>query len=38
MFFRLTPEAVLAAARKYIDPTKLTIVKADDFAKVAKTN
>ena len=34
----LTPEAVLAAARKYIDPTKLTIVKAGDFAKVAKAN
>jgi zinc protease len=34
----LTPDAVLAAARKYIDPTKLTIVKAGDFAKVAKTN
>jgi zinc protease len=29
----LTPEAVTAAARKYIDPTRVTIVKAGDFAK-----
>ncbi len=29
----LTPEQVLAAARKYIDPAKITIVKAGDFAK-----
>lgn len=29
----LTPEAVTAAARKYIDPTRITIVKAGDFAK-----
>jgi zinc protease len=32
----LTPAAVLAAARKYIDPAKLTIIKAGDFAKAAK--
>ena len=32
----LTPEQVLAAARKYIDPTKLSFVKAGDFAKAAK--
>ena len=31
----LTPEAVLAAARKYIVPAKLTVVKAGDFAKTA---
>jgi len=29
----LTPEAVAAAARKHIDPTRITIVKAGDFAK-----
>ena len=33
----LTPDAVNAAARKYIDPAKITIVKAGDFAKVTKT-
>jgi zinc protease len=32
----LTPADVLAAARKHIDPAKITIVKAGDFAKVAK--
>jgi zinc protease len=32
----LTPEQVLAAARKYIDPAKITIVKAGDFAKLVK--
>ncbi len=32
----LTPEQVSAAFRKYIVPTKLTIIKAGDFAKVAK--
>jgi zinc protease len=32
----LTPEAVLAAARKYIDPAKISIVKAGDFAKVQR--
>jgi zinc protease len=31
----LTPEAVRTALRKYIDPAKLTIVKAGDFAKAA---
>ncbi|MFO7325326.1 MAG: insulinase family protein, partial [Pseudomonadota bacterium] len=30
----LTPEQVRAAVRKYIDPSKLTIVKAGDFARV----
>ena len=34
----LTPEAVLAAARKYIDPARITIVKAGDFAKVSKAD
>jgi zinc protease len=29
----LTPEVINGAMRKYIDPTKLTIVKAGDFAK-----
>jgi zinc protease len=33
----VTPEAARAALRKYIDPAKLTIVKAGDFAKVAKS-
>jgi zinc protease len=32
----LTPEQVTAALRKYVDPAKITIVKAGDFAKVAK--
>lgn len=32
----LTPEQVSAAAKKYIDYSKLTIVKAGDFAKAAK--
>jgi zinc protease len=32
----LTTEQVLAAARKYIDPAKLTIIKAGDFAKAAQ--
>lgn len=32
----LTPEQVTAALRKYIDPAKITIIKAGDFAKVAK--
>jgi zinc protease len=31
-----TPEEVRAALRKYIDPAKLTIVKAGDFAKAAQ--
>jgi predicted Zn-dependent peptidase len=34
----LTPEAVLAAARKYIEPAKISIVKGGDFAKVSKPN
>jgi zinc protease len=34
----LTPEQVQAAARKYLDYSKLTIVKAGDFARKAKTN
>jgi len=29
----LTPEQMLEALRKHIDPSKLTIVKAGDFAK-----
>jgi len=32
----LTPEQVSAAARKYLDYSKLTIVKAGDFARGAK--
>jgi zinc protease len=32
----LTAEQVVAAMRKHIDPAKITIVKAGDFAKVAK--
>ena len=32
----LTPEQVSAAFRKYIVPAKITIIKAGDFAKVAK--
>jgi zinc protease len=31
----LTPEQVQAAARKYIDPAKITIVRAGDFTKTA---
>ena len=33
----LTPEAVRAALRKHLDPAKLTIVKAGDFTKAAKS-
>ena len=29
----LTPEQIVAAMRKYIDPAKISIVKAGDFAK-----
>ncbi|MEP6569063.1 MAG: pitrilysin family protein [Acidobacteriota bacterium] len=29
----LTPEQIVAAMRRYIDPTKITIIKAGDFAK-----
>ncbi len=32
----LKPEMLLAAMKKHIDPAKLTIIKAGDFAKVAK--
>ncbi|HEX4858067.1 MAG TPA: pitrilysin family protein, partial [Usitatibacteraceae bacterium] len=32
----LKPEDVTAAFRKHIDPKKITIIKAGDFAKVAK--
>jgi len=32
----LTPEQMLDALRKHIDPSKLTIVKAGDFAKAAQ--
>jgi zinc protease len=32
----LTPETVRAALRKYLNPAKLTIVKAGDFKKVAQ--
>ncbi len=34
----LTVEAVNAAFRKYIDPAKLSVVKAGDFAKAAKAS
>lgn len=34
----LTPDAVLAAARKHIDPAKISIVKAGDFAKASQQN
>ena len=33
----LEPEDVLAAMRKHIDPAKMTIIKAGDFAKGAKS-
>ncbi len=32
----LTPEQILAAMRKHIDPAKITIIKAGDFAKAAQ--
>jgi zinc protease len=32
----LTPEQIAAAMRKYLDPSKMTIVKAGDFANAAK--
>jgi zinc protease len=32
----LTTEQLLAAVRKHIDPAKITIVRAGDFAKAAK--
>ena len=31
----LTPEQINAAMRKYIDPSKITIIKSGDFAKAA---
>ncbi|HWO01070.1 MAG TPA: pitrilysin family protein [Blastocatellia bacterium] len=33
----LTPEQVNAAMRRFIDPSKITIIKAGDFAKTAST-
>ncbi len=33
----LTPELLLAAMRRHIDPAKITIIKAGDFAGVATT-
>ena len=32
----LTPEQIVAAMRKHIDPNKLTIIKAGDFAKAGQ--
>jgi len=32
----LAPEQIVAALRKHLDPAKLTIIKAGDFAKAAK--
>ena len=32
----LTPEAVRAALRKHVDPAKLTVVKAGDFARASR--
>ena len=32
----LTPEQIVAAMRKHIDPAKITIIKAGDFAKAAQ--
>ena len=34
----LTPEQVNAAMKKHIDPAKISIIKAGDFAKAAKKN
>lgn len=34
----LTPDQVKAAAASYIDPTKITIIKAGDFEKAKKDN
>lgn len=36
-FEALTPAMINAAVKKYIDPTKLVIIKAGDFAKAKKT-
>lgn len=33
----LTPEEIVAALRRHIDPSKISIVKAGDFAKAAKS-
>jgi hypothetical protein len=33
-----TPEAVLAAAPKHIEPAKISIVKGGDFAKISEPN
>ncbi len=33
----LKPEEVVAAMRRHIDPARMTIIKAGDFAKVAKS-
>jgi zinc protease len=33
----LTPAAVLAAVRKYIDPAKISVVKAGDFTKISRS-
>jgi zinc protease len=33
----LTPDQITAAMRRYIDPSKMTIIKAGDFAKSAGT-
>ena len=32
----LTPDQINAAMRRYIDPAKITIIKAGDFAKAAQ--
>ena len=32
----LTPDQIVVALRKYLDPAKLSIVKAGDFAKAEK--
>jgi zinc protease len=29
----LTPEQIVAALRRHIDPAKITVIKAGDFAK-----
>jgi zinc protease len=34
----LTPEEINAAMRRFIDPSKITIIKAGDFAKAASPN
>jgi zinc protease len=32
----LTPQQLVEAMRKYVDPSKITIVKAGDFTKTGK--